>query len=306
MFRGMARLVGAAAVGVASAPPCPEAFCHARLPSSPTLHHSSSPSFPPKPPSLSLRLDDDVDDWEYPGPEDWIDGPNSHLVFAPVPSEEEVEEATKELHAALHLSIPLSPPDKDASSDEPSQRVLGDTTCETPPSISETEEEVDLPLKTSSVLSNHLGLLAAGSSPVYEAFHLLQTNPQVQGVVKSLACDPAVWNAVLNNEKVKKLTQCLYERDENLSDKKPVPPEDESGGYKYFQNATSKVYDYVAQKVLQLIDSIAEIVSSIFGSVEKTFFMKEESNAVDKTVASCMLLAVAVLLVVMIKRVAVK
>ena len=40
-------------------------------------------------------------DWESRGKEEWIQNSVDHLVFAPVPSEEEVEEATKDLQVAL-------------------------------------------------------------------------------------------------------------------------------------------------------------------------------------------------------------
>ena len=40
-------------------------------------------------------------DWETPGKEEWVQNSVDHLVFAPIPSEEEVEEATKDLRAAL-------------------------------------------------------------------------------------------------------------------------------------------------------------------------------------------------------------
>ena len=40
-------------------------------------------------------------DWESPGKAEWVQNSVDHLVFAPIPSEEEVEEATKDLQAAL-------------------------------------------------------------------------------------------------------------------------------------------------------------------------------------------------------------
>ncbi|KAH7439832.1 hypothetical protein KP509_04G078600 [Ceratopteris richardii] len=144
-------------------------------------------------------------------------------------------------------------------------------------------------------------MLAAGSSSnsVVQALHLFQTNPNVQSAVKSIASDPAVWRAVLSNEKVKELTQ-------NLRGGYEIPPltisvineEPEVSAFKKF---TTKVCDFLQGKILQILNKVAEIVSSMFSSVEKTFFSKD--SEIDKTVASCLMLAVAVLLVVYVKRV---
>jgi hypothetical protein len=41
----------------------------------------------------------------------------------------------------------------------------------------------------------------------------------------------------------------------------------------------------------------------MYASFEKAFLSKGDTNALDKTVASCMMLAVAVLLMVFLKRV---
>ncbi|KAJ0041982.1 hypothetical protein Pint_17192 [Pistacia integerrima] len=49
-------------------------------------------------------------------------------------------------------------------------------------------------------LSNSRMLQPYGPDRVYDAFHLLQTEPSIQRMVVSLSSDQAVWKAVLNNE----------------------------------------------------------------------------------------------------------
>ncbi|KAJ7949564.1 Uncharacterized conserved protein (UCP012943) [Quillaja saponaria] len=57
---------------------------------------------------------------------------------------------------------------------------------------------------SSGVIRHH------GSDRVYDAFHLLQTEPSVQRMVKSLSSDKAVWDAVLNNDVVRELRESFY------------------------------------------------------------------------------------------------
>lgn len=303
MIRGMARLMGAATAGTtAMAPSSSSAFCHAS--SQEHLNNMSSAlnlsqkeasyGSTPSKATADVRLLN-ADDLEYSSDEDWGKISYNRLIFTPAPSEEEVEEATKELHAALHLSIPASTSTADVSQPTP----MLENERELVPAGVDVEKVADKPLPS---LCAGLGLLAAGSGSVYQAFHLLQTNTKVQDAVKSLARDPAVWRAVLSNEKVLELTQTLQEGQGTISQKKSNFGKEEAEELNILK-LTSKVCDFVTGKVLQILDKVVEIVGSIFSSVEKTFFSKENTTNLDKTVASCMMLAVAVLLVVVVKRV---
>lgn len=305
MIRGVARLMGAAAVGAAAGSPSSSvALCHVssqehlNFPPVLNLPQKEACGSLPSKPLVDVRYVD-TEDWEYPLEEDWSKRSHNHLVFAPAPSEEEVEEATKELHAALHLSIPPSSLVVEGSRPEP---MLDEQQTENVPAVVDQEKVADKSLPS---LSTRLGLLAVGSSSVYQAFQLLQTNPKVQDAVKSLARDPAVWKAVLSNEKVLELTQTLQDGDETAGLKKSSCRKDDSEEINILK-LTSKVCDFVTGKVLQILDKVGEIVGSIFTSVEKAFFSKDGTSTMDKTVASCMMLTVAVLLVVVVKRVAIK
>eukprot|EP00250_Pteridium_aquilinum_P013208 c21200_g1_i1 orf=157-1083(+) len=301
MIRGVARLMGAATVGTAvMTPSSSSAFCHASTQEhlnnmSPSLNLDSSRGDVPSKTTADIRYPN-ADGLEYSSDEDWGKVSYNRLIFSPAPSEEEVEEATKELHAVLHLSMPAS-----GATAEERQRtpMLEHEERELVPADMDQDKVADKPLAS---ISAGLGLLAAGSGSVYQAFHLLQTNSNVQDAVKSLARDPAVWRAVLSNEKVQQLTQSLQEGHETAFQVKPTLRKEDAEEYNILK-LTSKVCDFVTGKVLQVLDKLVEIVGSIFSSVEKAFSSKEISSNMDKTVASCMMLAVAVLLVVVVKRV---
>lgn len=300
MIRGMARLMGAATAGTAAmAPSSSTAFCHASSQDQSnnisalnlSQKEASYGSTPSKATDIRLL---NAEDLEYSSDEDWGKLSYNRLIFAPAPSEEEVEEATKELHAALHLSIPPSTSTADVSQPTP----MLENERELVPAV-DVEKVADRSVPS---LSAGLGLLAAGSTSVYQAFNLLQTNSKVQDAVKSLARDPAVWRAVLSNEKVLELTQTLQEGQDHTFQKKSNFGKQEAEELNILK-LTSRVCDFVTGKVLQILDKVVEIIGSIFSSVEKTFFSKENTTNLDKTVASCMMLAVAVLLVVVVKRV---
>lgn len=308
MLRGVSRCMGAAAVGAASVPS--GAFCHVsststinpreQLSSSLNSPHKelSSISHLPSKPLLTLAHDE-AEDWEYFVHEESTERPLGHLVFSPAPTKEEVEDATKDLHAALTTFTGSS---LDGSPDEPCLGVSESLSQQEDRGlllkVRDKQEVRDTSFKPSS---SHLGILAAGSS-VYQAFHLMRSNPQVQGAVKSLACDPAVWKAVLDNEKVQELTQSLQNMAETSSYDELLCANSEIN---FGLKLASKVLVHVTSKVLQLMDKIIEIVGSVFEYLENSF-TKKGTSVTDKAVASCLMLAVAVLLVVFIKRVVVK
>jgi hypothetical protein len=51
----------------------------------------------------------------------------------------------------------------------------------------------------------------APSSAMLEAFYQFQHNPQIQGLVLSLATDKTVWEAVLANQKIQEFRHALLE-----------------------------------------------------------------------------------------------
>ncbi|KAJ9681473.1 hypothetical protein PVL29_020372 [Vitis rotundifolia] len=132
------------------------------------------------------------------------------FVFGSVPSEDEVRNALFDLQQAL-----------DPSSD--SQFIKDKFGCN---SDKEAMDAISSPtggsiLKVSSIsesdwrepslqLCNPMVLQTYGSNRVYDAFHLLQTDTDIQRMVMAISSDNTVWDAVLNNEVVKELRELFY------------------------------------------------------------------------------------------------
>ncbi|KAG8046653.1 hypothetical protein GUJ93_ZPchr0008g12045 [Zizania palustris] len=121
----------------------------------------------------------ELDDWEFAdwrgvaaeGPEETPAG-KPRLVFAP-PSREEAEEATTDLRDAI-------------------ERVYF------------SESPVEVVKENGKELSNWGAdaIIPGVPGHVVQAFTLLKSSPEAQGVVASLASDKNVWEAVFRNEKV--------------------------------------------------------------------------------------------------------
>ncbi|KAH9673671.1 hypothetical protein KPL70_018188 [Citrus sinensis] len=110
------------------------------------------------------------------------------FTLGPVPSLEEVNTAVSALQQVFDpASCPGLVRDKFASN-------------------SDRDTELDW-IEPSLCLSNSRMLQPYPADRVYDAFHLLQTEPSIQRMVISLSSDKAVWNAVLNNEAVQELKE---------------------------------------------------------------------------------------------------
>ncbi|KAL1325423.1 uncharacterized protein LOC107630127 isoform X2 [Arachis ipaensis] len=130
----------------------------------------------------------ELDDWEFADEGELVmvaGEPMPRVVFQGVPTFEEAKEATTELKEAID-KVYLSP---DSSHSEGSSHgsevsVLSPTQVETECKI---VEAISSPLVPKHAL---------------QAFKLLSTSSQAQTVVASIACDPNVWDAVMQNPAV--------------------------------------------------------------------------------------------------------
>ncbi|XVE50466.1 hypothetical protein DITRI_Ditri01bG0164400 [Diplodiscus trichospermus] len=133
-----------------------------------------------------------VNDWEFAGgveEEVALEGstsvsggrePMARVLFGGVPSLEETKEATTDLKDALYKVYLSSPKSADTAAQASGLSLLSNP--------EETKDCVDCHFKAISV-----------SKPAIQAFRLLHESPAVQSVVASIAADPNVWSAVLNN-----------------------------------------------------------------------------------------------------------
>ncbi|CAJ1978672.1 unnamed protein product [Sphenostylis stenocarpa] len=242
------------------------------------------------------------DDWDLADDGD-LDVPR--MVFGSSPTFEEAEEATTELKHAID-QVYLSPDSSKYSSPGGEGSTLSPTLYE--------------PVNRSCVID-------AISNPLVpkhaiQAFHLLSTSPEAQTVVASLASDPNVWNAVMENpavcrffqsqqtvtdfgaeeatEEVEKLSTCASEAVET-SEKMETTAESEPG---------SVFFDFMGL-LENLKLTVTELVSRVSGFLQNIFpspdTQKMAADADGNTKSSYMQgtfigLAVLVIMVIVTKR----
>jgi hypothetical protein len=140
--------------------------------------------------------------------------PDHFAQFGGVPTQEEADEAARELKAtfvqkdASRITSPRSP--GPIINDGPRTEVDSvsmATATQRPFDVQELTTTPTNQLVSSSAEHNSaLALVAPGGSHVVtRCIDLLQTDPEIQAAVVSLARDPAIWNAFVKNEKVQEL-----------------------------------------------------------------------------------------------------
>ncbi|XP_057466826.1 uncharacterized protein LOC130756344 [Actinidia eriantha] len=191
-------------------------------------------------------------DWDY------VDGSVSDgeidcyddLVFGSVPSIDEVQNAVS---ALSQFPIFAYNSDKDVADEitsptAPMNKVSSDGTERDwiEPSLQ--------PLRGSRMLQPY------GSDRVYDAFHLLQTDPCIQRMVVSVSSDKTVWEAVLNNDVVREIRQSLSKVDKSVSEKL----DDTSDSSMAATNILNWIFDKTKAKVMELIEKITKLVNELF------------------------------------------
>ncbi|XP_028796804.1 uncharacterized protein LOC114752247 [Neltuma alba] len=136
---------------------------------------------------------------------------------------------------------------------------------------------------------------------VYSAFQLLQTEPTVQKMVKSLATDKAVWDAVMNNEAVRELRESLSSdngRVSESSDETSMGSESHST-----TNVVMWIFDSCRAKFMELIEKITKIVTDLFQpAVHKREEGADLPNPFTDKLRTSFMLSIIVLLVVVVNR----
>ncbi|KAJ3698635.1 hypothetical protein LUZ61_002340 [Rhynchospora tenuis] len=216
------------------------------------------------------------DDWEFAG-EDLFEDPPPRLVFSPVPPTlEEAQEATKDLTRALERV------------NEPGQM---------------------------DIFPNN-ALIPAMPVGVSQAFSLLQSSPEAQSVVASLATDKNVWDAVMKNEKVmefcrnhqtnfpEKFFEELFNNNQENSAETHSEPADAPNG----SNGFTDLVNNVKGKAMDLVNNISNFIQDIFGMKAGAESSEAEAGSSSTfqsfiTPNTFYALALAVILIVLVKRV---
>ncbi|XP_015953894.1 uncharacterized protein LOC107478270 isoform X2 [Arachis duranensis] len=227
---------------------------NASLPASAVL--SSHGAKPAEVAPLHTAASWELDDWEFADEGELVmvaGEPMPRVVFQGVPTFEEAKEATTELKEAID-KVYLSP---DSSHSEVSSHgsevsVLSPTQVEAESKI---VEAISSPLVPKHAL---------------QAFKLLSTSSQAQTVVASIACDPNVWDAVMQNPAVTdffKLHQEVAgsEAKEAAENEKLLAESDLGNGSFDFMS----ILENFKLTVTEMVSSVTNFLQNIFPTAEK-------------------------------------
>lgn len=137
---------------------------------------------------------------------------------------------------------------------------------------------------------------------VSDAFHLLQTEPTVQKMVKSISSDKAVWDAVMNNEAVRELRDSYYA---DAVDKTPLDLDESCESSDDPSEATSIlrwIFDNTRTKFMEVISKITNLMSKLFEQPEDEKTTAGATDPFKEKLKTSFLLSVMVLLVVVLGR----
>lgn len=282
--------------GVPVMPPAEHSVRNATLPVSAILSSSSASSKTPSTEVSSITAA--WDDWEFTDSVEELKieagEPMPRVVFGGVPSFQEAKEATAELKDALD-KVYLSSPKSTGFSDTFAADHVSVLSPLTNPE-SDTKSCVFFEATPAPVPKN-----------VLQAFKLLSESPKAQTVVASIASDPNVWNAMMDNPMLKDYL-ALEQRNDNPEPQSPKRFEESSDGGQTgskengFAHITGMMQN-IKRKVLEMVSNVSNLFQNIFG-VSASDDISSDSNGNTKTAgATFMGLAVLVMMVIVFKRV---
>ncbi|KAF4394613.1 hypothetical protein F8388_020438 [Cannabis sativa] len=239
----------------------------------------------------------EMNDWEFAGGEDdmvmAVGEPLPRVVFHAVPSFQEAKEATVELKDALD-KVYLSSPKSSGSEELAARDQVSGLSLFSNPEL-ETKSCLVVDTVRGPTVPNH----------ALKAFKLLSTSTEAQNVVASIACDPNVWNAVLQNPVLKD----FMESNQSIADfQEPVFGESCEVSSPGSQEAKDGNWFLDALKNVKL--SVTEMVSSLSGYFQSIFGPSSDAKGdakatfVDMSLgASFMGLATLAVMVIMLRRI---
>ncbi|KAL9429940.1 hypothetical protein AB3S75_025346 [Citrus x aurantiifolia] len=131
---------------------------------------------------------------------------------------------------------------------------------------------------------------------VYDAFRMLQSDPSVKRLVVSLSSDRGVWEAVINNELVRKLRESLYAADNALKHNSDEEPNMAADILKW-------ILDTTKAKVTELIEKFQALMDQVFKPFDSDQNPTEETRGdLEDKVRSSFLLSIVILVIVVVAR----
>jgi hypothetical protein len=241
----------------------------------------------------------------------------AHLLERP-PQKIEVQEAAKELEAMFERESYGEHDDSGASSDTETELAS--------PAPEEAEEEIPFsrtrgvdaimthwrdPSETAAVARRQAG----ARSVVARAFELMERDPEVRDCVTDLATDPNIWEAVMNNESLRKLrakrqVARIHGEAESPVDvpKEVAAYEPEDGKRQPLGIRLNSLFGHIGSGISRLVETCMDLVSGIQAFIQKQLLgtgvggAGEGDCAPDPYMQAVGVIVVLVLAVVIIKR----
>ncbi|CAI9754997.1 unnamed protein product [Fraxinus pennsylvanica] len=256
----------------------------------------------------------ELDDWEVAGGEEDLmvsaGETMPRVVFGGPPTLQEAKEATSELTVAIKKAYLSSP------------QSVGH-------GGSHTSDHGSTLLSNSEVLdtrhTTEKSVAAAVPTHAIQAFRFLNNSSAAQTVVASVACDPNVWNAVLQNQELQQFLQsqktCLAFSDMNLDVKESVADYDlrnrslqecddrpSDSGHSEPGNGFQDIMQKIKLAVVEMMNSLSGFFQNFFrGKAANKGSMNDDEtarlNSVETVLeASLMGLAIMAIMVILLKR----
>ncbi|XP_031109980.1 uncharacterized protein LOC116014118 isoform X2 [Ipomoea triloba] len=210
---------------------------------------------------------------------------DDEFVFGAVPSLDEVHHAFSALQQVFEPA---------ASKSNTATSALKDTAEEIGIQASSTPSGSSDWMEPSLHICNSRMVRPYVPNRVYEAFHLMQTEPAIKRMVVSLSSDKAVWDAVLNNEAVKELRDSL---------KQGSTYEESVASNGEPDDVWSWIFSNAKTKMMEVIDKVMTFINDLFQPPEGEKKASEgNTDLLDQGFRTSFFLSVLVLLIVVVSR----
>ncbi|XP_073039716.1 uncharacterized protein [Primulina eburnea] len=263
--------------------------------------------------SQSRNSCSESDDWVHTGGEEdvimWAGEPMPRVVFGGAPTLQEAKEATSELAVTLEKAYLSSRDTAIAKHDLGSSLSNSQVDCAKAYGISEI-------------------MAPALTSPAVNAFRLLHESSEAQNVVASIACDPNVWTAVLQNPELQEFlhlqkTNSVTDAADHLEKLSAKSSEDLSSDAEsepanaFVEDSSSNVESEPANAFVDLVqkmkvtlvgmmNNLSDFVQNLFGGKVAKVFANGDGTprlgAENVMQASFLGLAVMAIVVILFKR----
>ncbi|XWS45861.1 hypothetical protein CRYUN_Cryun14cG0015700 [Craigia yunnanensis] len=194
-----------------------------------------------------------------------VTGSFNNFILGPVPSKSEVENAVASLQNFIH----------GISSSRPELKWLQ-------PLLDSCDSRL---------------LLSQGLGRVYDALILFLTEPSVKRLVVSLSSDKAVWDAIMNNELVRKLCVFPHPAVENGR------PWNSTAEADLGNDILQWILDMTKAKVTELVLKFQSLLNEVFQTRRREKPNEETRDQLEENIRSSLLLSIVILLIVIVARV---